>query len=172
MTLCEVFPYTMWCTLSLRGRSFDKVHRLVGYSRIGHKLQSGPTLAFLLWLSEFKIKTSFGFLIKKSGVLFLIFFETSKNELVQPKTMFLAIQRKFDRFPIIAICRQFRNIRAHSQYYCPHTPGGYSQWQSQTVARQEGKCLAPGNNKFYIPQFFKLYDRLKIIIICQIRISK
>ena len=28
-------------------------------------MQSGPTLAFSLWLSDFKIKTSFGLLIKK-----------------------------------------------------------------------------------------------------------
>ena len=27
-------------------------------------------------------------------------------------------------------------------------PGGYSQWQSQTVARREGKCRAPANNQF------------------------
>ena len=32
----------------------------------------------------------------------------------------------------------------------PTHPGGYSQWQSQTVARREGKCLAPANNQFYI----------------------
>ena len=37
----------------------------VKYSWIGHGLQSGPTLAFSLWLSEFKPKTSFGFLINK-----------------------------------------------------------------------------------------------------------
>ena len=30
-----------------------------------------------------------------------------------------------------------------------HTPGGYSQWQSQTVVRREGKCRAPANNHFY-----------------------
>ena len=34
------------------------------YSWIGHGLQSGPTLAFSLWLSDIKTKTSFGFLIK------------------------------------------------------------------------------------------------------------
>ena len=28
-------------------------------------------------------------------------------------------------------------------------PGGYSQWQSQIVARWEGKCRAPVNNQFY-----------------------
>ena len=37
------------------------------YSSIDHGLQSGPMLAFLLWLSDFKTKTSFGFLIKKAG---------------------------------------------------------------------------------------------------------
>ena len=35
------------------------------YSWIGHGLQSGPMLAFLLWLSDFKAKTSFWFLVKK-----------------------------------------------------------------------------------------------------------
>ena len=40
------------------------------YSWIGHGLQSELTLAFSLWLSEFKTKTSFGFIIKKSGVVF------------------------------------------------------------------------------------------------------
>ena len=33
---------------------------------------------------------------------------------------------------------------------CPHNPGEYSQWRSQTVAQREGKCRAPGNNQFYI----------------------
>ena len=28
-------------------------------------------------------------------------------------------------------------------------PGGYSQWQWQTVARLEGKCRTLGNNQFY-----------------------
>ena len=41
------------------------------YSWIDHGLQSGPTLAFLLWLSEFKTKTSFGFLIKNQGSFFI-----------------------------------------------------------------------------------------------------
>ena len=41
-----------------------------GYSWIGHGLQSGPTLAFSLWLSDFKTKTIFGFLIKKTVFLF------------------------------------------------------------------------------------------------------
>ena len=35
------------------------------YSWIGHGLQSGPTFAFTLWLSEVKTKTSFGFLFKE-----------------------------------------------------------------------------------------------------------
>ena len=35
------------------------------YSWIGHRLQSGSTLEFLLWLSNFKTKTSFGFPVKK-----------------------------------------------------------------------------------------------------------
>ena len=42
----------------------------IDYSWIGHGLQSAPTLAFSLWLSDFKTKTSFGFLVKKTGVVF------------------------------------------------------------------------------------------------------
>ena len=43
------------------------------YSWIGQGLQGGPTLTFSLWLSDFKTKTSFGYLIKNSGVvLFLL----------------------------------------------------------------------------------------------------
>ena len=57
-------------------------------------LQSGPTLAFSLWLSNFKTKTRFGFLIKKIRGRFYIFFEKSKNELVRPKMVFLAILAK------------------------------------------------------------------------------
>ena len=34
------------------------------YSWIGYGLQSGPTLVFLLWMSDFKTKTIFGILIK------------------------------------------------------------------------------------------------------------
>ena len=44
------------------------------YNWIGHGLQSGPTLAFLLRMSDFKTKMSFGFLMKKSGVAFFQFF--------------------------------------------------------------------------------------------------
>ena len=68
------------------------------YSWVGHGLQGGPTLAVLLWLSNFKTKTSFGFLIKKSGVDFFHFFEKSKNELVRPKMMFLAVLAKIRSF--------------------------------------------------------------------------
>ena len=51
---------------------------------------------FLLWLSHFKTKTSFGFLTKKSGVIFLyLSFEKSENELVRPKMVFLVILAKF-----------------------------------------------------------------------------
>ena len=28
-------------------------------------------------------------------------------------------------------------------------PGGYYQWQSETVARREGKCREPANNQSY-----------------------
>ena len=48
------------------------------YSWIDHGLQTGPTLAFLLWPSDFKTKTSFGFLIKKSGVFLFIFSKSQK----------------------------------------------------------------------------------------------
>ena len=47
------------------------------YSWIGHRLQTGLTLVFLLLLSNFKTKTSFGFLSPNyTGRVFLIF---SKN---------------------------------------------------------------------------------------------
>ena len=44
----------------------------------GHGLQGGPTLAFSLRLSDFKTKTSFGFLIKESEVVFLFFRKVEK----------------------------------------------------------------------------------------------
>ena len=50
-------------------------------------------LAFLLWLSDFKTKTSFGFLIKKSGVIFY-FFEKSKKWARIAKNDVLAILAK------------------------------------------------------------------------------
>ena len=40
------------------------------YRWIGHGLHGGLTLAFLLWLSNFKTETRFGFLVKKAGVVF------------------------------------------------------------------------------------------------------
>ena len=64
------------------------------YSWVGHGLQGGPTLAISLWLSEFKTKASFGFLIKEIRGSFFYFVEKSTNELVRPKTMFLAILAK------------------------------------------------------------------------------
>ena len=78
------------------GGTLIGLYRLIpaaAYSWIGHGLQSGPTLTFSLWLSEFKTKTIFGFLIKKSGDVFN-FFVKSKNELVRPKTTLLAILAK------------------------------------------------------------------------------
>ena len=60
------------------------------YSWIDYGLQSGPTLAFLLWMSDFKTKTSFWFLIKK-WVIFFNFLGKVKNELVRPKMGVLAI---------------------------------------------------------------------------------
>ena len=50
----------------------------LSYSWIGHGLQNGPTLVFLLYLSDFKTKTNFGFLIKKSGFIFFYFLENKK----------------------------------------------------------------------------------------------
>ena len=41
-----------------------------GYNWIDHGLQSEPMLAFSLWLSDFKTKTSFGFLVKNQGSFF------------------------------------------------------------------------------------------------------
>ena len=63
------------------------------YSLIGHRLQSGPTLSFSLWLSNFKIKISFGFLVKKIRGRF---FQKPKNNLVRSKMMFLAFLQKFN----------------------------------------------------------------------------
>ena len=49
-------------------------------------------------MSDFKTKTSFGFPIKKLSGRFLYFFEKTKNELVRPKAMFLAILAKIQLF--------------------------------------------------------------------------
>ena len=50
------------------------------YSWVGDGLQSGPTLVFSMWLSDFKTKTSFGFLIKKiRGRIFLLFQKVEKR---------------------------------------------------------------------------------------------
>ena len=65
------------------------------YSWIGHELQSGPTLVFLLWLSDFKARTSFGFLIKNIRDCFFYLFEKPKNELIRPKKVFLEILAEF-----------------------------------------------------------------------------
>ena len=65
------------------------------YSWIGHRLQTGLTLAFLLWLSDFKTKTSFGFpSANYTGHVFWFFFKKTQNELVWPFLMFLAILAK------------------------------------------------------------------------------
>ena len=82
-----------------RARTFRAPSTLITYSWIDHGLQSGPTLAFSLWLSYFKTKTSFGFLIKKNrGHFLFFFFKKSKNELVRPKMMFLAIFARIQSF--------------------------------------------------------------------------
>ena len=64
------------------------------YSWIGQGLQIGPTLAFSLWLPDFKTKTSFGFLIKKSGVVCFYFVEKSKKRARTAKNSVLAILAK------------------------------------------------------------------------------
>ena len=95
LVVCET-TYTY--LLSQHVHKFSHQVWTIWYSWTGHGLQSGPTLAFSLWLSDFKTKTSFGFLTKKSGCLFFTFFVKSKNELVRPKTMFLAILAKIWSF--------------------------------------------------------------------------
>ena len=60
------------------------------YSWIDHRLEVGPTLAFLLSLSGFKSNTGFGFLVKNYTQQ-VGFFERLKNELVWPKSVFLTI---------------------------------------------------------------------------------
>ena len=62
--------HTQWETSKMK--SYDN-------SWIGHGLQSGPTLAFSLWLSEFKTNTNFGFLIKKNQGSFFVFFRKIKT---------------------------------------------------------------------------------------------
>ena len=72
---------------------------------------------FLLWLSKFKNKISFGFLIKKiRGRFFLLFSKSRKMSSCGQKRCFTRFQRKFDRFQIISICKQFRNIRAYNLF--------------------------------------------------------
>ena len=69
------------------------------YSWIGHRLQTGLTLAFLLWLSDFKTKTSFGFpSANYTGHVFWFFFKKTQNELVWPFLMFLAVLAKIRWF--------------------------------------------------------------------------
>ena len=63
--------------LSQNKQTFRKRYSAV-YSWIDHELKSGPTLAFSLWLSDFKTKTSFRFSIKKTGVVFLFFQKVEK----------------------------------------------------------------------------------------------
>ena len=60
------------------------------YNWIGHGLQSGPTLAFLLWLSDFKTETSFEFLVKNQGLFF--------NFSISQKMSWYGQNRRFWRF--------------------------------------------------------------------------
>ena len=60
----------------------------VQYSWIDHGLQSGHTLGFLLWLSNFKTKTSFGFLIKEVRGRFFIFLKSRKINSYDQKRCF------------------------------------------------------------------------------------
>ena len=71
-------------TLLCQGLWFFWGTSVCWYSWIGHGLQSWPALLFLLWLSHFKTKTRFGFLIKQSGGVFN-FSKQSQNELVRLK---------------------------------------------------------------------------------------
>ena len=61
-----------------------------------------------------KTRLVLNFSSKKSGVVFSYFFEKSKNELVQPKTMFLAILAK--NWSRSTTCKRFRNIRAYNLF--------------------------------------------------------
>ena len=51
---------------------------------IGHGLQSGPTLVFCCGCPISKPRLVLGFSSKNQGLLYFIFFEKSKNELVRP----------------------------------------------------------------------------------------
>ena len=73
------------------------------YSWIDNELQIGPTLAFMLWLSDFETKTSFGFLIKKNRGFILIFSKIQKMSSFDQKCYFWRFWQKFDCSPIIAI---------------------------------------------------------------------
>ena len=69
------------------------------YSWIGHRLQTGLTLAFLLLSYNFKSETSFGFLSPNyTGHVFWFYFEKSKNELVWQFLMFLEFVAKIPWF--------------------------------------------------------------------------
>ena len=76
-TTCYILPmYYILYIMCILHRWYLYV-LLIIYSWIGHRLQTGLTLAFLLWLFDFKTKTSFGFLSPNyTGYLFWIF---SKN---------------------------------------------------------------------------------------------
>ena len=67
---------------------------IVKYSWIGHGLQSGPTLACSLWLSDLKNQEQLWISRQKNQGSFFNFFGQSKNELVRPKTVFLAVLAK------------------------------------------------------------------------------
>lgn len=86
--------------LSNRNRMKAKNVRASNYSWIGHGLQSGLTLAFSPWLSDFKTKTSFGFLSPNcTGHVFWIFL---KNRKMSSFGQFWRFWRKFYGSPIIA----------------------------------------------------------------------
>ena len=77
----ELSFFALSMLLSRRGEMGSKqrqslcklLHTTYCYNWIGHGLQSVPTLAFLLWQSDFKTKSSFGFLNKKiRGCLFFL----------------------------------------------------------------------------------------------------
>ena len=62
---------------------------------------------------------------------------------------FLFCARTWEVICTLALIFYSNIFQAHLDLLdCPHThPGGYSQWQSQTVARQEEKCRAPTTNQ-------------------------
>ena len=47
-----------------------------------------------------------------------------------------------------SLCINLEIIHGFFLNFPPNPPGGYSQWQSQTITRREGKCRAPETTNF------------------------